>query len=96
MYGFEQTGIEHHDIVPGRTLKSLLRTHLPELQPRIQARIEQAFAEELEAKELTDGTVYSQWQPCTDESSPIQAREVFGICVSRKSDWSNKQPSACW
>ena len=58
MYGFEQTGVDPHDTVPGRTLKSLLRTHLPELQPRIQARLEQAFAHELEGRETTDGTVY--------------------------------------
>lgn len=47
MYGFEHNDVDLHDVIPIRTLKVLLRTNLPTLQPKIQNRIEQVFEEQL-------------------------------------------------
>jgi hypothetical protein len=47
MNGFEQSGIDPHDTVPGRVLKFLLRTNMPELRTRIMRRIEQAYGQVL-------------------------------------------------
>ena len=60
MYGFDQNGIDPHDNVPSRTLKYLLRTHLPQLQSRIQARVEQGLTEGLSDKLLIQGSVSLQ------------------------------------
>ncbi len=57
MHGFDQNNIDPYDTVPGRTLKYLLRVNLPQLQSRIQARIEQAFAEEMKGKDGNEGNI---------------------------------------
>ncbi|KAL8993146.1 MAG: hypothetical protein Q9169_006567 [Polycauliona sp. 2 TL-2023] len=41
--GFEMGPIDPHDAVPIRALKTLLRSNIPQLRPRIQEAIEQAF-----------------------------------------------------
>ena len=35
MYGFDKSGVDRHDSVPGHTLKTLLRMNMPKLQARI-------------------------------------------------------------
>lgn len=61
MYGLEQGFIDPHDTVPRRTLKSLLRKNMPQLVPKIQARIEQALAQELESKGSSEGNYLILW-----------------------------------
>ena len=57
MNGFEQSGIDPHDAVPGRVLKFLLRTSMPELRTRILRRIEQAYNQVLsKGKPWKNGT----------------------------------------
>ena len=41
--GFEMGPIDPHDAIPIRVLKSLLRSNIPELRPRLQEAIEGAF-----------------------------------------------------
>ena len=60
MYRFDQNSIDPHDNIPDRTLKYLFRTHLPQLQSRIQARVEQGLAEGLDESELVEGSVRLQ------------------------------------
>ena len=58
MYGFDQSGVDPHDNVPGRTLKTLLRMYMPKLQARIQGSIEQVLKEELRGGKATGGDVF--------------------------------------
>ncbi|KAF2691972.1 cytochrome P450 [Lentithecium fluviatile CBS 122367] len=43
MFGFEHNEVDPHNAVPARTLKVLLRKHLPDIRPIIQKRIIQVF-----------------------------------------------------
>lgn len=43
MFGFEHNDVDPFNVVPARTLKVLLRMHLPELRPIIKARIVEGF-----------------------------------------------------
>ena len=57
MYGFQHNDVDPHNRIPIRSLKVLLRSNLPALQPKIQRRIEEEFSEQLEKAPCEDGTV---------------------------------------
>ncbi|KAF2464155.1 cytochrome P450 [Lindgomyces ingoldianus] len=43
MFGFEHNDIDPHNAIPGRTIKVLLRIHLPAIRPMIEKRINEGF-----------------------------------------------------
>lgn len=43
MFGFEHNHVDPHNAVPARTLKVLLRMHLPKLRHAIQIRVAEGF-----------------------------------------------------
>ncbi len=55
MFGFEQNDVDPNDTIPVRTLKVLLRLNLKPLLPKMQLRIEEVFARELQGKPKKDG-----------------------------------------
>lgn len=56
MFGFEPNHIDPHHAVPGRTIKVLLRTNLPNLRPNIKSRVTEGFAAKLDqASSTVDG-----------------------------------------
>ena len=58
MYGFDQSGVDPHDSVPGRTLKTLLRMNMPKLQARIQGSIGQVLKDDLRGRKATEGDAF--------------------------------------
>ncbi|PQE02872.1 cytochrome P450 protein [Rutstroemia sp. NJR-2017a BBW] len=72
-YGFEHGSIDPHDSVPGRVLKFLLRTNIPELRPKIQQKIEQAFDISLSQGKSKDG-----WT----EISILSLSETIGMRIN--------------
>ncbi|KAL8804076.1 MAG: hypothetical protein Q9182_002789 [Xanthomendoza sp. 2 TL-2023] len=87
--GFEMGPIDPHDAIPIRVLKTLLRADIPQLRPRIQAAIENAFN-----TCMNDGKVASEgWKPINtyhfseEISLQVNCKIIFGERLTANLDF---------
>jgi hypothetical protein len=59
MWGFKHDDTDPHDSVPIRTVKVLLRTHIPSLRPLIRTKIEEGYSKAIAEGHRVNGSVNS-------------------------------------
>ena len=89
MYGFEHNDVDPHDVIPIRTLKVLLRTNLPNLQPRIQRRIEEVFEDQLNSSKAVKGSSQAKARCRLRLYSFHRLGTCTVILLRQESHWAN-------
>lgn len=59
MWGFKHDNTDPYDIVPIRTVKVLLRTHIPTLRPLIRRKVEEGYRKVIAEGRRVNGSVDS-------------------------------------